>query len=79
MLAVSREMGYSALKGVMVAVPEEREYELRGREQTLVLATNGLWDLDIYSEDAAFLRASLAAKGATAIPRDRKEAAEGFS
>lgn len=77
-LAVSRALGDTALKSVVIAEPEELQYSLRGNEQILVLASDGLWDLVSDSEVASFLRSLPLSKGAVAVPRDLKEAAEGL-
>lgn len=44
-LAVSRSIGDRELKKYLSNVPEIREYERKGNEKFLVIATDGLWNV----------------------------------
>lgn len=75
-LAVSRAVGDRALKGVVPAVPEVCVRELHGRDEMLVVASDGLWDMVSEGEVCDMLKARRVVDGTRSVPVDMCAAAE---
>lgn len=77
-LAVSRAIGDTALKSVVISEPEELEYALGKDDQLLVLASDGLWDHVSGAEVGNYIKSRGLKVGAVAVPNDLQSAANGL-
>lgn len=77
-LGVSRAVGDTALKSLVISEPEETTYALSANDQLLVVASDGLWDHVSDIDVASYIKSAPLVPKCIGVPANLQAAANGL-